>query len=190
VSSAADRWNARYGALSDPGEPAAFVTMLEPYLDGLAAAIDLGGGAGRNARWLAARGLTVTVVDVAAAGLALVPTAENPRLSTIQRDLEADGWPEGTWDLALFHFYFHRALVRAAPAHLRPGGLLAVMQPTVRNLERHDRPPRPFLLEEGELAGLAAELGVVPLVLSEGWTDEDRHVAQLVARVPLSTTAP
>jgi tellurite methyltransferase len=57
-----------------------------------------------------------------------------------------------------------------------------MLQPTVTNLERHPKPPRSFLLESGELAGLVTGLEV--LELEESWSDDGFHEARLVARCP------
>ncbi len=75
-------------------------------------------------------------------------------------------------------------MLAAAPGALEPHGLLIFCQPTVRNLERHERPARRYLLEEGELAALAAGMALEVLLLEEGWGEEGRHEARLVARKP------
>jgi hypothetical protein len=65
--------------------------------------------------------------------------------------------------------------------------VLLIAQPTVRNLERHDRPPRSWLLDEGQLGAVVAGLEHLEVVeLSEGWTDEDRHEARAVLRRPVT----
>jgi tellurite methyltransferase len=179
LSEAARRWDERYSEVTERHPPAAFVTGLRQHLGAARTAIDLGGGSGRHAVWLADQGLDVTLVDVAHRALAQVA---DPRVATVQHDLEVDGWPAGTWDVILFHYFFDRQLLRAAADHLAAGGLLAVAQPTVVNLERHTKPSRRFLLEPGELADLVAALPLLPIHLSEGWTDDGRHEARLIAR--------
>ena len=62
---------------------------------------------------------------------------------------------------------------------LANGGRLMVVQPTVRNLERHEKPPRPFLLEDRELLTLASDLNVIHY--EEGWLEEGRHEAVVIA---------
>jgi tellurite methyltransferase len=176
----------RHAVRAGPAGPARFLTERAHLLPSAGRALDVAGGGGRNAVWLAQHGLDVTLVDVsdeacrqatdraAAAGVPL----------TVRRlDLETDPPPAGPWDLVVFHHYLDRALVRALWTALRPGGLLLVCQPTVRNLERHPRPSRRWLLAEGELAELARRLpDAEVLQLAEGWTDEGRHEARLVAR--------
>ena len=63
---------------------------------------------------------------------------------------------------------------------LAPRGCLVVEHPTVRNLERHARPPAAFLLDEGELPMLVDGLEIV--TYEEGWTGTGRHEARLLAR--------
>jgi SAM-dependent methyltransferase len=95
-------------------------------------------------------------------------------------DLEVEPLPDGPWDLVLSFHFLRRALFADFPRILAPGGLLVYVQPTRTNLERHDRPPAGFLLEDGELPGLVQGLEIVQY--EEGWLDEGRHEARLVAR--------
>ena len=78
--------------------------------------------------------------------------------------------------------YLNRPLLVRIEDLLRPGGYLVMAHPTIHNLERHDRPPRNHLLGPGELPGLIPGLEIV--FEFEGWTDEERHEAQVVARRP------
>ena len=52
--------------------------------------------------------------------------------------------------------------------------------PTRSNLRRHPHPREAFLLDDGELPSLVGDLEVVSY--EEGWLDEGRHEARLVAR--------
>ncbi|MFN3215734.1 MAG: class I SAM-dependent methyltransferase [Acidimicrobiales bacterium] len=192
---ARDRWNARYTDRAEIGEPAPFVCEIAELLEPGATVVDLAGGTGRHALWLAGQGHPATLVDVSS--VALDAAAEAAReaglsLETIERDLEADGLPlERSWALVLMHYYFDPTVVRAAWGAVRPGGLLAVAQPTVTNLERHERPSRRFLLEVGQIAELADELAASAsaesspsdiVTCTEGWRDNDRHEGRLVLR--------
>jgi tellurite methyltransferase len=180
------RWNERHAARPGPTTPARFLTERAALLPSVGRALDVGGGGGRNAVWLAERGLEVTLVDVSdeACRRAGDRAADAGVPLAVQRlDLDTDPPPAGPWDLVLCHHFLDRRLVRALWAALRPGGLLLVCQPTLRNLERHPRPSRRWLLEEGELGQLAATLpGAQVLEMAEGWSDEGRHEARLVAR--------
>jgi hypothetical protein len=65
-------------------------------------------------------------------------------------------------------------------ASLAVEGTLIVVQPTVRNLERNSKPPRPFLLNDDELPTLTK--GLETMHYEEGWNPENRHEAVIVAR--------
>lgn len=178
------KWNARY---SDPGrvirEPVRFLLSLEDRLPRKGRTLDVGGGSGRNAIWLARRGLDVTVVDISDQGLALAQAGareEGITLHTVQADLEEEPLPTGPWDLIFqFHFLWRPLFSQFADA-LAPGGYLVIAHPTMSNLQRNQRPGAAYLLEDGELPRLVAGLEI--LCYQEGWTDENRHEAQLVAR--------
>jgi tellurite methyltransferase len=181
-----DRWNARYRDEPPPEEPSAFVVGLATLLPARGRALDVAGGAGRHALWLAARGLEVTLADVSDVALALA--AERARragvpLTTVHADLEAGPLPAGPWDVVLCAYFLHRPLLAVLPAALAPGGLLAVAHATRTNLLRHPRPGPLHVLEDGELPSLVAGLEV--LSYEEGWLESGRHEARLVARRPV-----
>lgn len=184
-----ERWNARYReAGRAPEEPVRFLRAIADLLPRRGRALDVAGGSGRNALWLARRGLEVTVVDIAEQGLALAAEAAQRHglaLRTVCRDLEQDpgaALPPGPWDVILDVHFLLRAIVPAMAASLAPGGLLVFAHPTVTNLERHARPPRHYLLADGELPGLVPDLE--PVLYREGWNEDGRHEAELVARRP------
>jgi hypothetical protein len=76
--------------------------------------------------------------------------------------------------------FLWRPLFATVPADLTPRGLLVVTHPTRSNLQRHARPGPRHLLEDGELSGLVRDMEVVRS--EEGWTEEGRHEARLVAQ--------
>jgi SAM-dependent methyltransferase len=178
------KWDAKY---SDPQfaprEPSAVLVSLEKFLPNEGRAIDVAGGAGRNAIWLAQRGLDVTIADVSSVGLAQAAAraAEaKVSLKTLCTDLEESPFPPGPWDLILSIRYVQRPLFKIYPQVLSPGGTLVVIQPTKTNLERHAKPPAEFLLDDGELPGLILGLRIVHR--EEGWLADGRHDAVVVAR--------
>ena len=188
------RWDAKYrerGPTS--GEPDPFLleaARLPPGLPTAGRALDVAGGAGRHALWLARRGLDVTVCDVSPVGLDLAAAAAAEaglELSTRLLDLEEQPLPTpppstaGGWDLILCFHFLHRPLFAAIPAALSPGGLFLFCQPTRKNLERHPHPSARFLLEQGELARLVPP-GLEVVHLEEGWSERGRHEARLIAR--------
>jgi tellurite methyltransferase len=183
-----ERWDSRYrteGAESTT--PSDFLLTLADVLPRAGRALDVAGGAGRHAIWLARRGLAVTVVDISQAGLDLARAAAaeaGVSLDLVRADLEEEPLPAGPFDVVLCFNFLRRPLFNAFPAVLAPGGLLVYRQPTKSNLTRHARPPAGFLLDDGELPALVQGLEV--LRHQEGWFPPGAavqyHEARLLAR--------
>jgi SAM-dependent methyltransferase len=180
------QWDERYRHQPAPAAPASFVVDdLEPWLEAPGRALDVAGGAGRNSLWLAERGWLTTLVDISPVAVGLVrqaAKARGVRINTIFADLAAEPLPAGPWDLILIVHYLQRDLFPRFVDRLAPRGLLAFSIATERNLERHERPPRPHLLELGEAEALVDSLDV--LFAAEDWFDDDRHEARIIARKP------
>lgn len=178
------KWNAKYTQTDVvPTEPSSVLARLSELIPQIGRAIDVAGGAGRHAVWLAQHGLEVTLADISPVGLALATDrAEAARvsISTAETDLEAADFPSGPWDVIFSHHFLWRSLYDVYPDVLAEDGTLVVIQPTVTNLERHDKPPRQFLLADGELPTLVAPLEIVHY--EEGWLAEGRHEAVAVAK--------
>lgn len=184
-----EKWNARYAnpdrARSDESP---FLSSCLEALPRRGRALDVAGGAGRNAVVLARHGLEVTMVDISEVGLDIArkrADSDGLTIETVARDLEHEPLPEGPWDVIVSMLFLRRNLLSEYGRLLAPGGFLIFLQPTVDNLERHPRPPRPFLLEARELDEVAAGLEVIHQSL--GWTAEGQHEARLFARKPFIT---
>jgi SAM-dependent methyltransferase len=65
--------------------------------------------------------------------------------------LEQEQLEGGPFDLIVSVCYLWRPLFAEYPRLLNAGGTLVVVQPTLKNLERNDKPPAAYLLNEGEL---------------------------------------
>lgn len=180
-----DRWNEKWAAGGiGTGHGSKLAELLAPWLPATGRVLDIAGGASPDAIAFASRGLEVTVVDVSdvALGHARRRAAEaGHRVITVRADLEEDPLPPGPWDVITVANYLQRDLFAAVVAALAPGGLVGVVIATTRNLERHERPGRPFLLAPGELPGLVPTSTV--LHHSEDWRTNGRHEAHLVAQV-------
>ncbi|MBC8356005.1 MAG: class I SAM-dependent methyltransferase [Planctomycetes bacterium] len=178
------RWNEKYCLGTHASyDPSSLLTNLAPLLPSSGRTIDLAGGAGRNAIWLANRGLDVSVADVSDVALKLVEARAvefGVSIETQRVDFETEPFPAGPWDLIVSVHFLLRPLFTTFPAVLANGGTLVCIHPTRSNLERHDKPPSRYLLEDGELPKLATDLEVVRY--EEGWLAEGRHEAVLVAR--------
>jgi len=159
------------------------VDELSPLLPTPGKALDLAGGAGRHSIWLARSGWDVTLLDASESALEVASTRAREAgvaIAVEHADLTVDIPPDGPWDLILIIHYLQRSLFPLAVDRLADDGLIAFSIATVRNLERRERPPRHFLLEEGEAPTLVEGLEI--LFYEEGWSSEDRHEARLVAR--------
>jgi tellurite methyltransferase len=178
------KWDAKYAAADEaPREPSAVLRSLAELIPGSGRALDVAGGAGRNAIWLAQRGWNVTIADVSPRGLELAAArgaAMGASVTGLQTDLEEAMFPNGPWDLILSVCYLWRPLYQVYPQVLSPGGLLVIIQPTKKNLERHAKPPAGFLLNDGELPSLVSRLEIMHY--AEGWQADGRHDAVVVAR--------
>lgn len=181
-----EHWNTRYsteGARST--EPALFLVEVANRIPDRSRILDVGGGSGRNAIWLARRGHDVTIADISVSGLELARTAAmeaQVEVATIAMDFDEDPIPAGPWDVIVDFHFIKRYLFADFVRVLKPGGLLVFCRATTRNLERNERPPRPFLLDEGE--GWSLLEGFELLIAREGWSAEERHEFEALARVP------
>lgn len=182
------RWDARYlaapGGLLFGADPAPLLRRVARLLPRRGRALDVACGEGQNAVWLAARGLTVTALDVSPVAIGRARArarARGLRLRARVVDLRQQRPRRGFYDLVTCFHYLDRALFPALAAALRPGGVLVIECATVRNLRRHRRPGRRFVLDEGELAGSFPALET--RYAREGLMD-DHEQAQLVARRP------
>ncbi len=180
-------WDHRYrteGARTN--DPAAFLLEVAPRIPPRSRVLDVGGGNGRNAIWLARHGHDVTIADVSAEGLTLARSAAaaaGVSVATNRMDFDIDPMPPGPWDVIVDFHFIKRRLFPVFRQVIRPGGFLIFCRATLRNLERNDRPPRPFLLAEGEGWDLLEDFELV--IAREGWSLEGRHEFEALARVPV-----
>ena len=141
-------------------------------------------GSGRLALYWASRGLATLAVDVSEEGLGRARAASARTgldLETRALDLERQDLPEGGFAaISCFH-YLQRDLFPKLAARLAPDGVLVCEIAAVRNLERHAKPSRRYLLEPNELLRLCAGLEIV--YYREGW-QENHCVARTIARRP------
>lgn len=187
-------WDERYRTARAEGSidrgPAAALAELQEFLPSKGRALDAAGGTGRNARWLAASGLSVTLADISSVALAqaaALATTQGLELRTQHRDLSADGFPDVDWTLIVVTYFLDRDLIASMPRHLGRGGIGVFVQPTMTNLEQHERPSARFLLDDGEIVTIGASLAaayptVEVLHCTEGWTPGGTHEARLVFR--------
>ncbi|MBT9330467.1 class I SAM-dependent methyltransferase [Paracidobacterium acidisoli] len=157
-----ERWNAKYAA-GEKDERSAD-PLLRQAVAGMAPglALDLAGGTGRHALWLAERGWQVTLSDISDNAMALA------RQRLAQQTGRLDGSVEcrretasGTIAWALtekrcFHliavfWFLDRALFPALPRLLAPGGILVCKTFTAEHERFRGREIPEYALQPGEL---------------------------------------
>lgn len=127
-----EKWERRYQQAKDTvfGEqPSLLVRRALPLLPAPGRCLDLAGGEGRNALFLARLGWEVLIADCAIAGLARarrVFRAAGVAGRLLAADLQTPvlGDPRALFDLLLVVNYHDRAWVSNAHRWLRPGGVL------------------------------------------------------------------
>ncbi|MHC4952737.1 MAG: class I SAM-dependent methyltransferase [Planctomycetota bacterium] len=180
-------WDTRYesGERCAGQEPAALLRSHERHLPRGGRALDVAAGAGRNAVFLARRGLSVDAVDRSGAGLARaaeLAREEGVTIHTIVADLVDYDLGSETYDVVVNFHYLQRDLVPRIRRALRPGGLVVFETYTAQQLEIPGArgPSNPdFLLAPGELEAMFAGFEIL---FSAETVTEKRAVASLVAR--------
>jgi len=208
----AEEWERRYREIEywAGTEPVAFLRQVLPLLTDLCrptrgalrmrAALDVAGGEGRNAVFLAENGWDVRAVDRSRTALdkaeALarargVPVfrgegkASGPHghLRLLVADLEKDSLPTGRFDLVLCFYYLQRSLFPAMERALGPAGVLVYETYTVDQLDYREGPRnQEFLLERGELRQAFPSLDT--LFCAE--SNSGKGIASLLARRPVA----
>lgn len=182
-----ERWNQRYRDGSHRGAgPHPWAVEVADALPRRGRALDLAGGVGALAIWLAQRGLEVTLADVSEVALDLArerASGSGVSLHLSQVDLmnraELDALGDG-WSLVCCTNYFQPDVFSWIAQRLLPGGLLLFAQPSLQNLERHARPSARFLVDPLRLDPLLN--GLLVLERFEGWTPGGIHELRLLAR--------
>jgi len=184
-------WDARYtGRPESWTEPDEFLQQAwTQYLSDApsGAALDLAGGAGRNAAFLLARGWCVRLLDISAVGVqlarekavALEPPAQ-ARLQSEVLDLNTiSDLGSGAFDLVIVFYFLRRELFPAIFKALKPGGLLIYKTHTIEQMNLQGGPHHPdHLLQHGELRQAFAQMQILHF---EERTAE-RALAELIAR--------
>jgi SAM-dependent methyltransferase len=167
-------WNKKYAEGShDSVEPEALLVRV--YTEYLAArppgfALDVAGGTGRNAFWLARQGWRVKLMDISETGTTLAhsrletePAEVKPLVETEVADLNTmNDLGDEKYDLVLVFFYLQRELFPALAAALKPGGLLIYQTYTTEQLRLPAGPHNPsFLLKPGELSNAFRSLEIL-----------------------------
>jgi tellurite methyltransferase len=180
-----DRWEGRY-ADGDAGHdpPSNFLVAHAALLHGRA--LDVAAGAGRNALFLARRGLHVDAIDHALAGLRRAQAAaraEGLDLRALQADLETFPLPRDCYDVAINIRYLQRSLFGPLQRAVKPGGMI-LCETFLIDQQTFGHPRNPaFLLQRGELRAAFSACEI--LVYEEGLLEagsQQAFLGRMVAR--------
>ena len=181
-------WDRRYREGShrsldpDPFLVESYQEFIEPLFPQGGTALDLAGGVGRHAIWLAQHGWQVTLTDISEVGIA--QAHENAEGIAINikfevQDVSMFATAREQYDLIVVFFYLQREIFPELVRALRPRGLLLYKTYTRLHPKFGRGPTHPMhLLEENEL--LRAFPGLTVLHYHE--TIRDRGVAEFVGQ--------
>jgi 2-polyprenyl-3-methyl-5-hydroxy-6-metoxy-1,4-benzoquinol methylase len=150
--------------------------------------LDVAGGVGRHAIWLARRGWQVRLMDISDVGVQ--QAEENAKQvaahgSVVTEILDLNGTHDlgrEQYDLVLVFFFLQRELFPALISALKPGGHLIYKTYTTEQKRFSGGPSHPmFLLEPNELLQAFSSMRV----LHYHETIQQKGVAELVARKEL-----
>jgi len=152
------KWDRIYaGLLESEPEPAFVLAENAHLLPPAGEALDLACGLGGNALFLARRGFGVAAWDlspVAVAALASRASRLGLSIDAQARDVEAEPFPVGMFDVVVVSRFLARPLARPIVDSLKPGGLL-FYQTYTRDKPGPQGPSNPdYLLAESELLNL------------------------------------
>jgi tellurite methyltransferase len=187
-----ESWNERYargthGSMQpDPFFLQAYKRYVEACFPHGGAALDVAGGVGRHAVWLAQRGWRVSLIDISEAAIEHArqnASAARVTINLVAKDMSCAHLERATYDLVLVFFYLERKILPGLALTLRPGGLLVYKTYTVEAPRgRVGGPSHPmYLLKHNEL--LRAFAGLEILHYEE--PPVGKAVAEMVARKPL-----
>ncbi len=148
-------------------------------------ALDVAGGVGRHAIWLAQRGWTVKLLDISEIGIQQAEenakrTGTAGSISSEVRNLNImQDLGREQYDLVIIFFFLLRELFPALLESVKPGGTLIYKTYTTEQKNFSGGPSHPmFLLEPNELLRAFASLRI----LHYHETLQEKGVAELVAR--------
>jgi tellurite methyltransferase len=187
---ARERWNQKYReaagtdtwSVPDPFLLRVFSEYMLPQFPQGGSALDLAGGAGRHAIWLARQGWDVTLIDISETGVEQARQHAGPLASHIHfvvDDLTRFQASQTRYDVVMAFYYLEREVFAQMVKAVRPGGLLVYKTHTTAQANLEHGPKNPaHLLGPGELLQLTVGLEVLH------YREEvaEKATAELVAR--------
>ena len=189
-----ERWNLKYSQGSHPGlEPdpflvEAFARFVQPAFPEGGTALDIAGGAGRHAIYLAQSGWQVTQTDISEVAVEQARQNAGALASHIQflvDDLTHFQASQTQFDLVTGFFFLQREIFPEIVKAVRPGGFLVYKAHTVAQLNLEGGPKSPaHLLAPQELLQMAGGLEVLHFEEKISTGPRAKATAMLVARKP------
>jgi SAM-dependent methyltransferase len=182
------RWDIKYeqGLPSltepDPFFISAYERFVNPSVPKPGAALDLAGGLGRHALWLASRSWQVTVVelsDVAIGKLSQAALELNVNVNLIAGDAAQYNFEPAQFDLIVLFYHLDRSLFPRIVSALKPGGLLICKMSLRWDSGKSSTTANTNPLHRNELPSLVPELDVLH---HEERPVRDRGVIEFVGR--------
>ena len=165
------KWNQRYlegthGNLPpDPLLVTGFEHYIEPLFPNAGYALDIAGGTGRHAIFLAEKAWKVRLIDIAEAGIVNArKNARNlaARIEFSAEDLSRFQGDDRSYDLIAVFFFLQREIFPALLKALKPGGLLIYKTYTRHQAKFGGGPTNPaYFLAENELLHSFRDLRVL-----------------------------
>jgi SAM-dependent methyltransferase len=184
------RWDLKYeqGLPSltrpDPFFVMAYERFVEPAFPNAGTALDLAGGLGRHALWLAQRNWQVSIVDVSDVALQKLREATNGLnldLDLVLGDAADYNFELAQFDLIVLFYHLDRTLFPRIFAALRPGGLFLCKMRV-----RCDSEARPAS-ETDQLLGRHELLSLLPGLVAIDYLERpigDRGVVEFAGKKP------
>jgi SAM-dependent methyltransferase len=155
------RWDAHYrqreGDSYPEPDPLLFLHTPPALPDTPQRALDLAGGIGQNALWVAEQGYTVDLMDISRVGLLRAQDEMLQRdirnVNLFQVDFDSVILQPETYDLICVFRYLHLPLMPALRAAVRPGGRIIYETFHAGHLQVKPDFNRCYVLQEGELLG-------------------------------------
>jgi SAM-dependent methyltransferase len=165
--------------------PSAWVIKWLPFIRRGGRVLDYASGSGRHARLACEAGHDVLAVDRDSRALS---SMQSTGIDTWPVDLEHGRLPFGAerFEAIICTNYLFRPRLDLMASWLAPGGLL-IYETFARGNARYGRPANPdFLLQPGELAGLAWRCGLHLLAFEDGYvaTPRPARLQRMVALAP------
>lgn len=188
------RWNAKFDAQREVGDPSPWVQAMYKMSPG-PRALDLAAGLGRNAVFLAGRGFEVLALDLADKAMDSLKSQRLSSIFPVQADLDTFPLRQGRFDLVICCHFLDRRLFPYMKECLRPGGIVLYESAMESDQPAVNQPGnRDYLFRTNELLHAFLSMRIISYeerVLEESrGSGQKRVVAQIAAQKGWTGDAP